>query len=198
MQGCQTAVNTSSTPALVPTTPQSDGSRDPKALIRSICDGNRFFAELCKYLASETQDLENSLRSILYDVISECAALTSLLTSAPLLFAPPNPHLLTPTSDSSNTIPRSRASPNCSPPYSLHSLSMMTVLCYSYRMHQPAKYKPWPSSRSIASTLPSKAMSLLKKLSMTPSLSLLVPIFSRLMLWTIARSGTKQLWLKVS
>jgi hypothetical protein len=82
MQGCQAAVSTSLTPALVPTTPQSDDCCDPEALIRSICDGNKFFAELCKYLASETRDLENLLWSILYDVISECAALTSLLTSA--------------------------------------------------------------------------------------------------------------------
>jgi hypothetical protein len=82
MQGSQIHLNQMPAPVHEPT-PSSEGSQaahfDPKALIRNICESNKFFAELCKYLAAENRDIERSLRTILHSVVSESASLSALL-----------------------------------------------------------------------------------------------------------------------
>jgi hypothetical protein len=107
MQGCQIVSNDTSAPAADHTSiatddPQAAAAHDSRTyatLTRSICEGNKFFAELCKYLAAESQDIERSLRFILHSVISESAALSTLLTcvSLPCSIAPlPSPRVKLP------------------------------------------------------------------------------------------------------
>jgi hypothetical protein len=93
LQGCQ--IDPHHLPAnsdvlVMPSSDISTAARsDPKALIRSICKSNTFVAELCKYLAAETKDIERSLQSILHSVISDSAALSTLLKFDPCSLLPP-------------------------------------------------------------------------------------------------------------
>ena len=162
IEGCQTALNdsaaTSSHSLALPQSnePPAEHSAaehlDHRALVRSICEGNRFMAELCKYLSAETQNLETSLRSILHSVISESTALSSLLAFEPshisqpprtiALVWRPFSHSVTRISDLSKTTLQKPAYPSCSLPYLLHLKLTMTASCHFYLMRQPPKLKP--------------------------------------------------------
>jgi hypothetical protein len=63
-----------------PSAPAVSGHFEPMSLTRSMCENYSFFAELCKYLAFDNEDTEKSIRSILNSVISESAALATLLS----------------------------------------------------------------------------------------------------------------------
>ncbi len=106
LQGCQTALYDVAAPCSGslatprPTDPPV-AQFDYRALIRSICESNRFMSELCKYLSAESKNFESLLRSVLHSVISRSAALASLVTFVPPLFSmdlcprspPTNAHL---------------------------------------------------------------------------------------------------------